>query len=347
MTTLTRMTGERFTTVRQDLVTALLSLWLMAGLMLDGWAHTTRGGVESFFTPWHAAFYSGFLASAAWVLFLVRGRRFGPMGPVATGIPVGYRLALSGLVIFGVGGVLDLIWHQVFGIEVEIDALVSPTHMILLLGAMLVVATPFRASWHRPTPRTSKWSWVAPAVISAGLSALLAQFFVFYASGWQAPTFRDPWQPGGDDFLVAYSVLSLVTSTLIFMFAWLLLLVRWNPPFGSFAAVLAIVGLGLQGVHGFEHPGELLGAVVAGLLVDMLDRRLQATSDRTPQVRAWSFLAPLVVWGVHAVYLSLVGDFGWPPVLWGAIVLQGFVGLGLSLLVLPPTLPRSYSEGSS
>jgi hypothetical protein len=260
------------------------------------------------------------------------------------GVPAGYRLALTGVVVFGIGGVLDLVWHQLLGIEVEIDALLSPTHMVLLVGAMLIVTTPIRSSWQRPIPRESKWGWIAPAILGMGLSALLAQFFVFYASGWQGPTFRAEWQPGGDDFVVAFSVLSLVTSTLILMVAWLLLLQRWSPPFGAFTAVLTIVGLGLQGVHGFEHPGELGGAVVAGLLIDYLAARLRPTPSRPRFLRAWAFLAPVVVWTVHALYLALVGDFAWPPVLWGAILLQGLVGVTLAVLAAPPAPPKSAVE---
>jgi hypothetical protein len=97
---------QAFTTIRQDLVTALLSLWLIAGIVVDGWAHVTRGGLESFFTPWHALFYSGFLAVAAWLLYLTRSQITGP------GVPTGYRLGISGLVIFAAGGVGDLLWHQ-------------------------------------------------------------------------------------------------------------------------------------------------------------------------------------------------------------------------------------------
>src|SRR6266536_4204640 len=44
----------------EDLVTLVLTAWLIGGLFLDGWAHNTRPQLETFFTPWHAVFYSGF-----------------------------------------------------------------------------------------------------------------------------------------------------------------------------------------------------------------------------------------------------------------------------------------------
>ena len=46
-----------------DLIVSLLSLWIIAGLYLDGSAHHHIPDlIETFFTPWHAVLYSGFLA---------------------------------------------------------------------------------------------------------------------------------------------------------------------------------------------------------------------------------------------------------------------------------------------
>src|SRR5690242_3202687 len=56
--------------LRFDLPVALLSLWLVLGLYLDGFAHhNLPESLESFFTPWHGILYSGFLALAGFILF--------------------------------------------------------------------------------------------------------------------------------------------------------------------------------------------------------------------------------------------------------------------------------------
>jgi hypothetical protein len=47
-----------------DWVMAVLSAWLLGGAFVDGWAHTHEKVDTTFFTPWHAAFYTGFLAVA-------------------------------------------------------------------------------------------------------------------------------------------------------------------------------------------------------------------------------------------------------------------------------------------
>lgn len=63
---------------RDDLVTALPGLWLLAGLFVDGWAHFNLAQLETFFTPWPPIFYLGYGASAAWLCWLIRrGRRAG------------------------------------------------------------------------------------------------------------------------------------------------------------------------------------------------------------------------------------------------------------------------------
>jgi hypothetical protein len=48
-----------------DWIMVALGGWLLGGLYVDGWAHNHLATtLESFFTPWHAAFYSGFMAVA-------------------------------------------------------------------------------------------------------------------------------------------------------------------------------------------------------------------------------------------------------------------------------------------
>src|SRR6478736_3688633 len=43
-----------------------------------------------------------------------------------------------------------LIWHSLYGIERDIPAITSPTHMLIILGILLVVAGPLRSAYTRP-----------------------------------------------------------------------------------------------------------------------------------------------------------------------------------------------------
>src|ERR1700719_3058532 len=48
-----------------DWIMVLATIWGIGGLFLDGWAHANLPQLETFFTPWHAVLYSGYLAMTA------------------------------------------------------------------------------------------------------------------------------------------------------------------------------------------------------------------------------------------------------------------------------------------
>ena len=59
-----------------------------------------------------------------------------------------------------------MLWHLAFGIEIGLDALVSPTHLLLLTSGVLLLTCPLRAA---ATTANNRWS----AVISlAGATSL-------------------------------------------------------------------------------------------------------------------------------------------------------------------------------
>src|SRR5262245_14616969 len=102
-----------------DWLAALLSAIFVGGLFLDGWAHNHGKVDQSFFTPWHAVLYSGFAIYGLFLLTaLIRWYRSGYAWRRA--LPAGYGLSLVGAALFAVGGVLDLIWHTLFGLEADI-----------------------------------------------------------------------------------------------------------------------------------------------------------------------------------------------------------------------------------
>ncbi len=82
---------------------SLLSIWLISGLFLDGWAHTHGRVDDVFLTPWHAVLYSGALAimlvlAATYAYGLTRG------SPGRRCLPAGYGLSLIGAALFLGGG---------------------------------------------------------------------------------------------------------------------------------------------------------------------------------------------------------------------------------------------------
>ncbi len=166
---------------RFDWIVTVLCTLLVGGIYLDGWAHAHGKVDNTFFTPWHAVLYSGFaIVGAFLVVNLVRNRIKGY--PWLEALPPGYSVSLLGAVIFGVGGVLDMIWHILFGIEMNVDALLSPTHLMLALGVVLMVTGPLRAVWLRfPERRVHGWIKLFPAVLSIALVLSIFAFLTEYA----------------------------------------------------------------------------------------------------------------------------------------------------------------------
>jgi hypothetical protein len=325
---------EAVTVPREDFITTAFGSWLMIGLLIDGWAHRTNAGLETFFTPWHAAFYSGFIAVAAWIIFLSTRKRMG----MATGVPVGYRLGIVGLVVFAVGGVTDMVWHLLFGVESSIDALISPTHLLLLTGGFLIGTSPIRSCWHRPIGRDVGWKLAGPAVLATGLITLLAQFFYMYASGLSTEAFAVPYSLE-NEFPIAYG-LQAVTITNVLLFGSALVLIRrWDPPIGTFTLFGSLLGIGMQALDGFSQPLDIVPAVVGGVLADVLAQRLNPNPARPRSVRTWAVTAPMALWASVVLYRAIRGEMAWPVTIWlGLIVLMGLWGLGLSVLAVSPAL---------
>ncbi|WP_189172019.1 hypothetical protein [Pilimelia anulata] len=290
---------------RFDLVTALLSGWFVAGLLIDGWAHTNLAGLESFFTPWHAVFYSGFVATAAWVGWPVL-RRMQEGRRALDAVPVGYGLTLVALPLFAIGGAGDMAWHLAFGVEQGLNIAFSPTHM-LLIGSMVVIVTgPVRSGWDTTVGRPLREQ--LPLLLGVAFALVVVFLLLSYAEATS-------WPPRavvaamsvpdlGDTSLMRQYGTSVVVTT-IALLAPLLMLTRRGPlPPGAATIVYAVVAVMGGAVRGFASPGALLLTVACGLLVDGLTRLLRPGPDRAGSVIGWAAAAALVTWSIligHAI----------------------------------------------
>ena len=331
-------------TPRAELVTTLLGSWLMIGLFVDGWAHNNRPELETFFTPWHALFYSGFLATAGWILWQTERRRSAGTS-LRQAAPVGYGLALVGIVLFAAGGVGDLLWHEVFGIEQNIDALFSPTHIVLFAGVALILSAPLRAAWTADPPATpASYRDFLPVTLSLALVATLCAFMFMYLGVFSyavnvptsanASTLRD----GGVGFFWDSSVIaSFLVTTALTVVPVLLAHRRWRPPFGLALTVFGLLAVLSGAIDEFALPERIPAALLAGLAVDLLAAVLRP-SPAEPR-RFWLFgaVAPALLWSVVLAVLALTEGIGWPVEMWtGIVVWAGLLGLGIALLMLLP-----------
>ncbi len=171
------------TSLRIDWVLAGLSVWLIGGFYIDLWAHAHGRVDNTFFTPWHALVYTG-AASFGVVLALVA--IFGkPRGiPLREVLAPPYRIAFLGAVLFVVAGGLDLIWHTIFGFEVDVEALLSPTHLLLATSGLLMIGGPIRSAAARMAGdpgRTPSWRLAGPFVIPLAMALAIFGAFTQYA----------------------------------------------------------------------------------------------------------------------------------------------------------------------
>lgn len=328
-----------------DWIMMSLSLLFLGGLYLDGWAHNHGKVDDSFFTIWHAFFYSGFgLVALLLVGTLVVNRWRG--APWPTALPQGYQLSLLGVLIFAVGGVGDLIWHELFGIEKDFEALLSPTHLLLGLGLGLVVTGPLRAAWSRPGKQPG-WAALTPALLS--LSALISTltFFMMFSHPIFSTTGGRLHYEFGSDAGQMGAVLGLMIVGAILVGPLLLAFRRWALPVGSLTLIWGInlIAMTILGYHHDYSRWMMVAMLLATVALDLLLWRLRAILHTTTLLRLFAFGAPVLLFGAY--YLALLATEGtrWSVhLVTGSVALAGVVGWLLSYLVAPPTLP-AVEEG--
>ena len=316
-----------------DWAMAVLSAAFVGGVFLDGWAHTHGRVDQSFFTPWHAVFYAGYVATAS-VLAVSLLRNHARGYPWRLSSPAGYELSLVGALIFAVGGVTDLIWHTLFGIEAGVEALLSPTHLVLALGLGLIVSGPVRAAWRRPRP-VSGWAAQGPMLLALTSTLSVLTFFTEYAHPvvYAAAGRGHPY--GGSEGL---GVASILLQTALLMAVVLLTARIGTLPRGGLTLIVTLnaAAMGFLNFSGGYPLALVVGAGVAGLLGDLLYGWLRPTAT-TPTVWClFAFVLPATFYLCYFVALMLTEGIAWSIHLWvGSIVLAGIAGWLLSYLSLP------------
>ena len=348
-----------------DLVSVLFGAWLAIGLFVDGWAHNALRGLETFFTPWHALLYSGFLACALWYLGLTVRARIAHRIPSLGAIPVGYGWGVAGLFLFGTGGIGDMMWHLFFGIEQGIDALFSPTHLLLAIGLFTILAAPLRAAWRGPSPRVGHTiRSFLPVILSITLTVSVIAFFFMYLWTPLRPyhivkaIYFSRFANGGDvrASYITSGVTGMLVMTAVMIGGVLWLLPRWRPPFGTVTIVFGLVATLMSGIGAFEQAHLIWPQALAGLFGDVAIRQLDPAPARPTMFRVFAALLALVLWigvlGTDAVYRGL----GWSPeVIGGSVVWAVLTAFGIAMLmtldpvvgvVAPSTVPSPVEPGT-
>jgi hypothetical protein len=346
-----------FSLWREDLIAALLSTTMVFGLFLDGWNHINlqNGALGSFFTPWHAALYAGFSATAAWVMtrnphLYLRDHAPKPELYRLAGVPLRYPFAVAGIAVATVGMVGDAIWHSLSGEETGVARVIAPFHLLLFAGAGGLLAAPLRSAWHAPEHYPARLSFrnFLPPLISLTLLTALGSFMFQWLSAflnWTPSLTLDRIPPalaalerihGTVEFA---DVARVIVTNLLLMAPVLLALRRWRLPFGSVTFLFTSVAVMMTGLAEFRLGWTIVAAGAGGLAADVLIHYLDPSPARPSTYRIVAVVTPLVLWFVYFVVLRVAYDIVWPADLWlGTTGLAGLTAGMLSFLTVPPAV---------
>jgi hypothetical protein len=338
------------TAVRQRLAVGWLVALIAAntvastGLLGEIANHVSRGSGltgSDFLSGWHLVLYGGVAAAA-----LVIGALGVVEGPAAP-----YRLlpaAVAGLVVLCMGGATDAWWHRAWGVEASFDALVSPPHLLILTGLVLLTIAAIGAVAAEPG---ALLDWGRSAVVGASVLSLLTvvSLFTAYLSPLAAGT-----DLGGTDLsdvtsgeVTDLSATDLAATTgMVFeepllgtstgdqetarglasalWFSALVTLVvlvaqargRTRP--GTWTITFGILGLGPVIVNDTNTVPLTIGLLAFGVGADIVTLRAR------PHPLAFG-AAVALMWAAYFATLSSRGDLIWDRELWAGVIATGLL----------------------
>jgi len=293
--------------------------WLVGGAYLDNWAHAHIATLDTFFTPWHAVLYSGFAACAA-----VLGARW----LRERSLPAGYGLSLVGCGMFVVGGLGDMLWHTFFGIERQLAAVLSPTHLWLIISGGLIITGTVRAARAGTDRRAPAVAVFGAAVVFCYLG-VTTEFAQPYLNRVAASTYRGA-MPYNQAIQIGLFGVMLQSALLVGLV--LKLRERFELPFGSLTVIV-----GLQAFMIIAAASAIdfmvLVAVLGGLAGDLWLLVLRQRPG------AFAFAFPATLYAMYVLSLLLVYGSWWEVhAVTGIVVAAGLTGWLVSFVMRRPTL---------
>ena len=269
------------------------------------------------------------------------------MAPARTGRalegsgPGGYGAAAAGVVLFLASGAADFAWHTLFGIEQNLKALFSPSHLGLATGGFLILSAPFSAAWHSPE---RSWPQLVPAFVSAMLSGMVAAFilqeFAVFARHGLVQTYAGSAAqaavtvPTSSSIMVALG--SFFVSTVVLFVPVLLLSLRWRLHAAVPAVMVLVPSVAMQLMVAMRDAWLVPAALVGSVLVGVVWAVVRPAPDRPGRIITAAGLAPVVFWAPYFAGVAMHdGALSFSPEIWGGtLVWTGLEMLGLAVLTL-------------
>jgi hypothetical protein len=316
-----------------DLTFSLVTLLAILGLWLDIWSHVTYGADQSIFSEYHLLFYTATVMAGLFLAYtgvtnLVAGYRW------SDALPVGYSMSLAGIIFFGIVGVIDLTSHAIWGFEVGLEALNSPTHILLFLGIFVFASGPIRAEVARQ--RRGEHMTIGrlvPFVLSvvATLSAMTFPTFLYL------PLIGKPsaLQIQRVDQGATLGVLGVFLETAITLGLLLWIIRRVSLPPGSITLIFGLYCL--LTMLATRIPIFLPIWLIVGVLSDVALAVLKPSSGDIWRFRAFAVVVPVLMWTVYYVFFIVTGIGGgvwFTGYIWtGTIVEAGIIGYIFAFLM--------------
>jgi hypothetical protein len=288
-----------------------------------------------FLSGWHLVLYGGVTLVALWLG--IGALRHGPVFVWSSGTTT------LGFLLLAFGGAFDSIWHEVFGVEANVDALVSPPHLIVFAGLAFLLASPVVVLWRRPARRLG-WIASAVALVSVVTTVLVISLFTGFlsplASGMSL-TFGYVEPLVGESMNEYDEVRGLgiaVWTTAVLVAAFTIVLVRFRPMPGLVAVSIFLCGAPalLLTDRAVIEP-LVIGYAVAGLVTEVM---VALTGRPTLGRLAASVTGALMgsmLWLSTFALLDREDRLLWATPMWsGTVVLAGLVGAAVAALVALP-----------
>ncbi|MGL5810986.1 MAG: hypothetical protein ACRCYQ_13685 [Nocardioides sp.] len=306
---------------RQRWLLALASVWMIAGLQTDAWAHANIPELETFWTVWHGVMYSGMTVCLAVLAWLVGPHLLsGDLSPRSIlELPRPLLVPVAGMGLLAVSGAIDTGWHNIFGIEDELDIFISPSHTGLIVGMVLVAIGPVLLRWAEPDNGRLNGSDRALVVLCLVIAAMPVHIYTNHATALGFPavgTGLEPMPIAGQDasWLHGYAL-----STILLLVPVVLWPLRWHVPWGVPTVLVSVPGLLVWvTLGGMVLPWFAVGFCAGVVLAETACRvGAAALGGRVHADLSWfvgGAMAAFLTWGVTLVACALLMPAAIDPV---------------------------------
>jgi hypothetical protein len=288
-----------------------------------------------FLSGWHLVLYGGVTSVAIWLG--VGALRRGPAFVTSAGVTT------IGFLILAFGGVFDSLWHNQFGTEANVEALVSPPHLTVFAGLTFLLTSPIVILWRRPARRLgvlASFVALSSIVTTILVISLFTGFLSPLASGMSlSDGYVEPMIGESiNDYDQVRGLGIAVWTVAVLVAAFTVILVRFRPFPGMVAVSVFLCGAPAILLTESDVIRPLVvGYAMAGLVAEGLMELLgKPTLGRFGAAVTGAGIGSML-WAATFAILSNEDRMGWSTALWsGTILLCGMVGATVASLVALP-----------